>query len=73
MAKDTAKSPRKVEPATKGFAKRVSGFFTKMLYSEDPEPSVMEIGTPYNFQHIQHVRPDAHTSTGFSVSFLFFV
>jgi serine/threonine protein kinase len=26
----------------------------------------MEIGTPYNFQHIQHVRPDSHTSTGFS-------
>ena len=51
----------------KGFGKRVSGFITKLLSSDEPLPVAMEIGTPYNFQHIQHVRPDAHTSTGFSV------
>jgi hypothetical protein len=27
----------------------------------------MEISTPFNFQHIQHVKADPHTSTGFAV------
>jgi hypothetical protein len=27
----------------------------------------MQISSPYNFKHIGHVRPDPHSSTGFSV------
>lgn len=28
----------------------------------------MQISQPYNFVHVNHVRPDNRTSTGFSVS-----
>jgi hypothetical protein len=48
--------------------RRFSGFITKFLFSEDEPATQMEIGTPYNFQHIQHVKADPHTSTGFAVS-----
>lgn len=62
------KSPREKEPFVKGMGRRFSGFITKLLYSEE-EPPPMEIGTPFNFQHIQHVKADPHTSTGFAVCF----
>ncbi len=35
--------------------------------AEEPEPK-FEISTPYNFKHVQHVKTDPHSSTGFSVS-----
>jgi hypothetical protein len=28
---------------------------------------IKSISQPYNFQHVQHVQADPHTSTGFSV------
>lgn len=36
-----------------------------MLFSEEEE-APLEISSPYNFQHIQHVKADPHTSTGFA-------
>ena len=49
--------------------RRMTEVFQKMTTSEEaPPPPPMEIGTPYNFQHIQHAKADPHTSTGFSVS-----
>jgi hypothetical protein len=56
------------ETIVKGIGRRVSGFFMKFLGSEEEPSAPMEIGTPYNFQHIQHVKADPHTSTGFAVS-----
>lgn len=47
--------------------RRMTAVFQKMTSSEEPPPPPpMEIGTPYNFQHIQHAKADPHTSTGFS-------
>jgi hypothetical protein len=38
-------------------------------FSRGEEPAApVEISTPYNFKHLQHVQIDARTSTGFSVS-----
>ena len=49
----------------KGFGQKMSDLFTKLVLGE-PEPEI-EIGAPYNFQHVQHVQADPHSSTGFSV------
>lgn len=62
---DVKTSTSASQTSAKGFGRRVSAFFAK-LFSEDEEPAPMEIGTPYNFQHIQHVKADPHTSTGFA-------
>lgn len=48
----------------KGFGQKMSDLFTKLVLGE-PEPEI-EIGAPYNFQHVQHVQADPHSSTGFS-------
>jgi hypothetical protein len=29
---------------------------------------IKNISQPYNFQHVQHVKADPHTSTGFTVT-----
>lgn len=51
--------------------RRMTEVIHKMTTTEEPPPPPpMEIGTPYNFQHIQHAKADPHTSTGFSVSWL---
>lgn len=31
---------------------------------DDGEPVGAVIGAPYNVQHVTHVKPDSHTSTG---------
>ncbi len=51
---------------------RVSSVFSSFFGAgeEEPEPT-FEISTPYNFKHVQHVKADPHSSTGFSVSVLF--
>lgn len=37
--------------------------------SDDEEPSVGSvIGAPFNVQHVTHVKPDSHSSTGRSTS-----
>lgn len=60
------KSEGGMKRGLKGFGQKVSDLFTKLVLSE---PAAMEIGTPYNVQHVQHVQADAHSSTGFSVYF----
>jgi hypothetical protein len=54
------------------------GIFTKMISTvksvfktDNDETATMEISSPYNFQHVDHVRPDPRSSTGFSVLYLF--
>lgn len=47
--------------------RRLSKFISELVSPEDEPAPPMEIGSPYNFQHNQHVRPDPHSSTGFSV------
>ena len=48
--------------------RRVTEVFQKITMTEETTPPPpMEIGTPYNFQHIQHAKADPRTSTGFSV------
>jgi serine/threonine protein kinase len=44
-------------------ASAFSGMFGSREEEEEPD---FEISTPYNFQHIQHVKADPHSSTGFS-------
>jgi hypothetical protein len=56
-----------VKKGLKGFGQKVSNLFTKLVLSEQ---TAIEIGTPYNVQHVQHVQADAHSSTGFSVMFI---
>lgn len=48
-----------------GFGRKMSAMFSKLVVGE-PEPEI-QIGSPYNFQHVQHVQIDPHSSTGFSV------
>lgn len=58
----------------KNMGRRFSKFITELISPDDTPPPPMEIGLPYNFQHNQHVQPDPHSSTGFSVSvFIFFI
>jgi hypothetical protein len=48
--------------------RRMTEVIHKMTTADEGvPPPPMEIGTPYNFQHIQHAKADPHTSTGFSV------
>jgi hypothetical protein len=51
----------------KNMGRRLSKFISELVSTEDETPPPMEIGSPYNFQHNQHVRPDPHSSTGFTV------
>lgn len=42
-----------------------------MIVGDDEEGSTVDneplvISEPYNFKHLQHVKPDPHTSTGFT-------
>ena len=60
------KSEKSIKKGLKGLGQKVSNLFTKLVLSEPAAP--IEIGTPYNVQHVQHVQPDPHSSTGFSVS-----
>ncbi len=48
--------------------RRISKAFSTVFKgrAEEPEP-VFEISAPYNFKHVQHVKTDPHSSTGFSV------
>lgn len=51
---------------------RVSSVFTSIFGSKAEEaPPSFDISTPYNFKHVQHVKADPHSSTGFSVSDVF--
>lgn len=54
-----------------GLLTRVGRRMTEIIQNmttieEAPPPPPMEIGTPYNFQHVQHAQADPHSSTGFS-------
>lgn len=44
----------------------VANIFKVFSRSEPQEAPPLEISTPYNFKHLQHVQIDARTSTGFS-------
>jgi hypothetical protein len=63
-ASDGSKPEGGMKKGLKGFGQKVSNLFTKLVLSEQ---TAIEIGTPYNVQHVQHVQADAHSSTGFSV------
>jgi len=55
-------------PPKQSVFRRISKLFTSAFKrEEEPEP-VFEISAPYNFKHLQHVKADPHSSTGFSVS-----
>lgn len=41
--------------------------FKAFSRGEEPASAPVEISTPYNFKHLQHVQIDNRTSTGFSV------
>lgn len=43
----------------------------KAFSRDEPAAAPVEISTPYNFKHLQHVQIDSRTSTGFSVRWLY--
>ena len=46
----------------------MTGVFNSFMKGKETSPhGPMEIGTPFNFQHVHNVRADPRTSTGFSV------
>jgi hypothetical protein len=55
-----------VKKGLKEIGKRMSDLFTKLVLRPEEEVP-MEISSPYNFKHVQHVKADPHTSTGFTV------
>lgn len=63
----TPKDESSEKSVFKRVGRRVTEVFQKMTMTEEtPPPAPLEIGTPYNFQHIQHAKADPRTSTGFS-------
>jgi len=47
----------------------MTGVLNSLIKGKDtPAHAPMEIGTPFNFQHVHNVRADPRSSTGFSVS-----
>ena len=75
MNTDSPKHDKEKEAGAggKSLLSRVGRRMTEVIHKmttvdEAPPPPPMEIGTPYNFQHIQHAKADPHTSTGFSVN-----
>lgn len=48
---------------------RITSTFKSVFSGQEEQNDVpMEISAPYNFRHVQHVRVDPRSSTGFSVS-----
>jgi P21-Rho-binding domain len=37
------------------------------IFRDKSKHEIKNISNPYNFQHVQHVQADPHSSTGFSV------
>lgn len=60
----------RLKKGLKDFGQKMSSLFTKLVLGDSKAP--MEIGAPYNVQHVQHVQADPHTSTGFTVSAMIF-
>ena len=55
------------KPKRKTILGRIGNVFSGMFgASEEEEEPNFDISTPYNFQHVQHVKADPRSSTGFS-------
>ena len=59
-------STKESSPGRKGSI--MANIFKVFSSSQQDTAAPVEISTPYNFKHVQHVQIDARTSTGFSVS-----
>jgi hypothetical protein len=49
---------------------RVIGTIGSIFSPKQDDVGTMVISAPYNFKHVNHVRPNPRTSTGFDVSIL---